>query len=164
MYRDVFTKLARDIDKLDPNEITIVTYDKHHHTLTYRQLNQVISIPYMAPYFLPKKGFKWGALTQSGLMNLKVALAKLLSSGELDQDLLIPDLQVFGLNWYKTFHNVTLPTPQIFINMKFVNVMGSFMTWMLCHFGSNNAKIIYKSLVNERKFQPKFESDESDKK
>lgn len=164
MYRDVFTKLARDIDKLDPNEVTIVTYDKSHHVLTYRQLNLVISIPYMSPYYLPKKGFKWGALTQSGLLKLKVALSKLLSSSDLDQDLLVPDLQIFGLDWYKTFNNVTLPTPQVFINMKFVNVTGSFMTWILCHFGSNNSKIIYKSLVNERKFRPKFESDESDKK
>ena len=164
MYRDVFTKLARDLDKLDPNEISIVTYDKSHHLLTYRQLNQIISIPYISPFYLPKKNFKIGALTQKGLMDLKISLTKLLSSSELDQDLLIPDLQVLGLNWYKTFNDVTLPTPQIFINMKFVNVVGSFMIWLLCQFGSNNAKIIYRSLVNERKFKPKFESDEPDKK
>lgn len=164
MYRDVFTKLAKDIDKLDPNDITIVTYDKSHHTLTFRQLNLVISVPYISPYYLPKKGFEWGALTQNGLMKLREALSKLLSSSELDQDLLVPDLQVLGLNWYKTFNNVTLPTPQLFISMKFVNVTGSILTWMLCKFGSNNSRIIYDALVNERKLRPKFESDESVKR
>jgi len=151
MYRDVFSTYLKDLNTLDQNEIVLVTYDKTKNLLEYRQLNKIILVPYLSPFFLPTRSFKIGALTPSGLANLKWNLTKLLSDNLIDNDHLVPDIKTFGLDWYRYFNDVTMPLPQIYISLKFVTITSRFWTWVTCMRFNNTSKIIYKSLIKEIK-------------
>lgn len=151
MHRDIFTNFLKDLSKLNPNELTVVTYDESKHLLIFRQINHMILASYLTPYFLPKKGFKVGVLTQSGLNKLMYNLNNLLGSNLIDNDQIIPDLQVLGLDWYRSYNSATLPSPQKYISLEFVNITSKFFTWILCTTYNNNSKIIYKAVKNERK-------------
>jgi hypothetical protein len=91
-YRDIFTRLRSDLGKFNPNELIIVTYDEMKHTLQFSQLNQVMIASYLSPYFLPKKGFKMGVLTQHGLNRLLYGLDTLLGNHLIDNLDYIPNL------------------------------------------------------------------------
>lgn len=153
MYRDVFTNFVRDLSKFNPNELIIVTYDKSKHTLIFMQLNQVIMTPYLSPFFLPKRGFKIGVLTQSGYNKLMYNLNNLLGNTLLDKDELVPDLKELGIDWFRLFYDSRVPFPQKFISLKFVNVTNKFLTWLLCKYYNNNSRIIYSIVSKERKIE-----------
>ena len=161
MYREIFTKFLKDLSKFNPNELIIVTYSKPEHLLIFRQVNHIVIAPYLSPFFFPKSGFKIGVLTQSGYNKLIYNLNQLLGTSLLDEEKLIPDIGILGLDWYRYYGNRRLPIPQKFISLKFVNVSSRLLTWLLCKFYNNNSRIIYNLVTNERKLTYERERSKS---
>jgi hypothetical protein len=145
--REIFTKLRTDLSTLNPNELVLVYYDELKHELSFRQLNVVILTPYISPYFLPKKKFKLGVLTQLGLNKLMYNLEQLLSSTLIDEGLYIPNLQTLSTGWYRFFKSVTIPGPQKTLELNYCNVTNRFVVRWLCNHYNNNSKVIYKSIM-----------------
>lgn len=151
MYRELLQKFVRDLSTLDKNELTIVTYDKSKHLLCYRQANKLVMAPYLSPFFMAKKGFKIGVLTQSGYNKLLYNLNQLLGSSMLDKEQLVPDIGILGMDWYRYYGTALMPYPTKFISLEFVNITNRFLVWLLCKTYNNNSKIAYTVIMNERK-------------
>ena len=151
MYREIFTKLNNDLNSFNPNELIFVTYDKSKHLLTFRQSSKMIMLPYLSPFFFSKKGFKLGILTQNGLNKLRYGINSLLSSNLLDKEELVPNINTLSMDWYRYYGTATVPYPTKFITLKFVNITNSLVIKLLCKFGNNETKLMYKILKNESK-------------
>lgn len=149
-YRDIFTRLRSDLGKFNPNELIIVTYDEMKHTLQFSQLNQVMIASYLSPYFLPKKGFKMGVLTQHGLNRLLYGLDTLLGNHLIDNLDYIPNLMPLCTEWYR-YYGADNPVPEIAIKLKYVNVTSKFYTWFLCTRFNSASKTLYKVLNKAKK-------------
>lgn len=143
-YREVFGQLAADLAKFDPNELIIVTYDRDQHLIQFNQMNQVIMAPYLSPYFLPKKGFKVGVLTQNGLNKLRYSLQRLLKGNDLDDLKFTPDMVKLGTDWYRCYGDPKLPTPERLVSLNYCNVSDRLMVWILCKYYNDNSRILYK--------------------
>lgn len=156
MFREIFTALAVDLGKLNQNELVIVRYDKTKHLLSFHQLNQMIIVGYLSPYFLPKKGFELGVLTPPGLNKLLYNLSQLLQGNLIDNGGYIPDLQELGTGWYRYFKDITVPTPQLTITLKYCNVTNPLIVKILCNRFNNNSRIIYRSIKNSLKLSRKM--------
>lgn len=149
-YRDVFTKLNSDLTSLNPNEMTIVTYQSESHLLYFRQMTKLIGTPYLSPFFFKKSGFRVGCLSPQGLNKLKYQLNELLKTEAIDKGLLIPDLRKLGTDWYRSFSN-QLPEPQKVIELRYVDITSKLAVWLACTHYNANSKIIYKVAKNEKK-------------
>lgn len=145
-YLDYFSKLGSDIDKLDPNELTIVTYDKDRHELTFNQVGRVIVVGYISQFFLPKKRFRRGVLTPTGRNELISSINKLQSEKiNLEEGQMIPDIRPLGTDWYRLYRGTNLKSPQKSIEMKYVNITNPIITWITCRLFSPMSKILYKA-------------------
>jgi hypothetical protein len=145
-YREVFTKLNRELTKLNPNELTLVTYDKSNHQLQFSQMGRVIIATYLSPFFLPKKKFKIGVLTPPGLNKLLYGLQELLKDESIDNMKYIPNLKELGTEWYRIFSNDRIPSPQVAIKLQYVNVTNRLLAKFLCYRFNPISKLLYKSL------------------
>lgn len=148
-YREVFTRFLADLSKFNQNELIIVTYDPTKNLLIYRQMNNLVMASYLCKFFLPKKRFRIGVLTQSGYNKLIYSLNELLKSTKIDNTELIPDLRPLGLDWYQYFNDVSIGYPQRVISLKFVTITNKFYTWLLCKHYNDNSKIIYNLAKNK---------------
>jgi hypothetical protein len=142
-YRAIFEKFQREMSLFNPNELILVTYDDKNHNLQFTQLNRTIIASYLSPFFLPKKRFKFGILTQSGYNKLMYNLQQLLGNELIDRLRYIPDLVELGTDWYRHL-GPDLPVPEKFISLNYVNVTNKWMVKYLCNRYSNSSKILYK--------------------
>jgi hypothetical protein len=147
-YRDVFTKFGSDLTHLNPNELTIVTYQPKDHTIAFRQVGYYFIASYLSPFFLPKKKFRIGVLNQTGLNKLKYNLSQLLKNEAIDKLELVPDLEELGTGWYRIFDR-NVPIPQKVIKLNYCNITGKFWTWITCNFYNTNSKLLYKLAKSE---------------
>lgn len=152
-YREVFSQLLIDLDKLDKNEPTIVTYEIGSKSLTLRQLKHMIMIPYINLFFFPKKGFEIGVLTQAGLRDLIYNVNKILNTNDLDNMELIPNIEVLSTSFYRHYSNPELIGPQRFAKLKYVSVTNKFLTRIYCKIYNDDTRLIWKSWVNFKKFK-----------
>lgn len=151
MLRDTFTRFLKDLNKLNPNELVIVTYDEDSHCLIFRQLNNIILAPYLSLFFLPKKGFEVGVLTQNGLNKLKYNLTSLLGNNLIDNYSVIPNIGVLSTTWWRNYPSDGLYVPQKYITLDYCNIKSKVLTYFLCRYYNNNSKLIYKIAKNEFK-------------
>jgi hypothetical protein len=151
-YRETFTKLQNDLEKFNPNELILVTYDKTAHHLILSQIGQSIVLSYISPYFLPKKGFKLGVLNQRGLADLKYNLQELLKNNLIDEGIYIPDLMENQTDWYRFFGSASqAPIPEKIISLKYVNITAKFWVKYTCMHYNHNSKLLYKVLTEFKK-------------
>lgn len=162
--REVFTQFQNDLRKLNQEELTIVTYDKDDHTLTYRQFGKVFTATYLRLFYKPSSSFKIGVLTPHGYVELINAIQKLIADESVDLDQIIPDIQPLGTDWYRCFNDRYLPTPEKYISLKYVNVTGEIWSWIVCHWFNENSRILYKFIKNERKALKRFNESQKDSK
>lgn len=149
-YREVFTKFGSDLSHLNPNELTIVTYQPEDHTIAFRQVGHVFIASYLSLFFLPKKKFRIGVLNQSGLNKLIYNLSQLLKNELIDKLELVPDLEELGTGWYRIYDRHE-PIPQKVIDLKYCNITSKFWTWVVCRFFNTNSKMLYKLAKSEIK-------------
>ena len=117
---------------------------------------------YLSPYFFSPKGFRYGILTQNGFNTLRYNLNKLLTSNLLDKEELVPDMGILGMDWYRYYGTSLAPYPVKFITLKFVNITNKLVIKLLCHFGSNETKLMYNILKRETKLM-KMTNDKKEK-
>lgn len=152
-YREVFTQLLSDLGRLNKNEPAIVTYDKTSKSLTIRQLNGLIMIPYINPFFFPKKNFEIGILTQSGIAELILGIQKILNTNDLDDYKLIPQIEQLSTSFYRYYPNPELSGPQRFVKLKYVTVTSKFLTRLYCKIYNDDTRLIWKSYVGFKKIK-----------
>jgi hypothetical protein len=145
--RPILTKLNNELSQLNQSEPVIVTYNKK---LEYLQMNKVLSLEYLNPYFLTKKGFKFGVLTHIGLNRLIYNVQQLLSNSDIDNGITNLSMGELSMNFYRYF-GPTFDGPQLFKKLEFVNIKSGWISRIYCKFFNENTKLILKSLDISRK-------------
>lgn len=152
MYRSVFENLYRDLNRFDQSEPVMVTYDIDTHTLTFRQLNQVIVATYLSPFFFKKKGFKLGVLTQLGLTRLITDLEKLIGSTQLEEETVVANIGVLSTEFYRYFRTSQFSGPKCILKLRYVTITSKFITWIFCKIFSSHSKLVYELIKNEQRY------------
>ena len=142
-----------DMRRFSASNPIVVSYDKLTHELIYRQLNKLLIVKYLKPYYLPIKNFKLGILTPSGFTQLLSDLQLLLNDPELDKEVknISFSIDKLCLNVYKVYNKVNLPDPQLYIEFKFVNIINPLLVWIIMNSASLETKALYKLLKNEER-------------
>ena len=167
--KETFFKFHSDMSQFSEEKPVVVTYDESTHILTYRQLDNTISIPYMRPYYLQKKNFKLGILNQQGLLDLINKLKILIDDRELDKEggTIMYQIDKLCLKVFKTYYNPKLNTviniPQNYLDIKFVSITNPFFVWLIMKYQSYELKSMYKSIKNHEKIKHKTSSNENEK-
>lgn len=150
-YREIFTKLLSDLSKLNPNEVTVVTYNAATHQLTYRQFGTLIMLDYLRPLYLGRSKSATRALTQNGLARLKYSINELLKDQTIDEYKLTPDIKPFGTDWYTCIPGKFGNRPTRVLSLSYVNIKNGLMTRFLCNQFNDNSRLTYKVARNEQK-------------
>ena len=145
--RPILTKLNDELSQLNQSEPVIVTYNKK---LEYLQMNKVLSLEYLNPYFLVKKGFKFGVLTQIGLNRLIYNVQQLLSTSDIDLGITNLSMGKLSMDFYRYF-GYTFDGPQLFKKLEFVNIKSRWISRLYCKLFNENTRLILKSLDISKK-------------
>lgn len=147
--KEILIRLNNDLTKLNKNEPTIVTYN---NGLEFRQVGLTLMLDYLNPYFLVKKGFKFGILTQQGLNSLMYNAQQLIVDSMINSGDINLSLTEMSITFYKYFgiSNPNLVGPQKFKELVLVNVTSNWIAKLYCKFYNNNTKILYKSLFGKK--------------
>lgn len=150
MFKDILVRLNNDLSKLNANEPTIVTYNGG---LELRQVGITLMLDYMNPYFLVKKGFKFGVLTQRGMNDLRYGLQQLIFDRSIDTGDINLSMSEMSLVFYKYFGNIGngLVGPQKFKVLNLVNVTSKWIAKIYCKLYNENTRILYKSILKNKK-------------
>lgn len=155
--KELILKFHNDLTGFNSEVPIVVTYDKSNHALTYRQLNRMVMIPYLRPYYLSKKNFRFGILTSTGYIELMKGLQALLQDSDIDKEggSVAFSIGELCINTYKTYKSVSLVGPQKYINLKLVNITSEFLSKWIMKFYSNETRTLYKLIKNEWKTNSK---------
>jgi len=146
MQKELFIKLYNDLNKLDPNKITVVTYEDTG--LVYRQIGKVISIPYLGLYFYPpSKGWKFGVLTQSGFMKLNEQLLKLIQDPRLEEGMLFVPIK-FGTLGLVEINEGKFRGPQELYHLNYVNITNRYYAKFLLSRYDSESKLLSKYITD----------------
>lgn len=150
MFKEILIRLNNDVLKFNQNEPIIVTYN---NGLEFRQVGITLMLDYLSPYYLVKKGFKFGILTQQGINSLLYNLQQLIVDQRIDSGDINLSLSEMSLVFYKYFGfgNPKLIGPQKFKVLRLVNVTSNWIAKLYCKFYNENTKILYKSIMKRNK-------------
>jgi hypothetical protein len=148
--RETFTLLRNDLSKFNQNEPIVVSYNVTRHELTFHQLNLTVQVPYIGLFFLPKKKFKVGVLSQLGYNKLCRQLDELLANNLIDDFVYLPRAEILGTSFYRILKDRNLAVPSKVFHLDYVNVKSSILCWYLCTRYSEKTKLTYKLIKNEK--------------
>lgn len=148
MNIELLVKLHNDLLKLDPNQLTIVQYNEENG-LIYRQMNRIVAIPYIGHLFFPKPKLKLGILTQQGYHELMQSLEKVIQDPDLKNNKLSQIIKNYAVDIYKTYDNIKLSGPQLFVSIEFVSITSSLLARWVLRTHSPETKTMLKAIQNE---------------
>lgn len=151
--REVLVKLHNDMNNFNPEIPIVVTYDKETHIITYRQLNKLVMIPYMRPYYLSERSFKLGILSPTNYVELMTNIRKLLQESDLDKDggSIAFSVDKLKIKVYKTYLSPYLIGPQVLMELKLVTISTKWLAVLIMRILSPETRTLLKLLKNERK-------------
>lgn len=150
MVFESLVKLHNDLSLFDSSKPILVHYDPINK-LTYRQLNKVLSVPYIDNMYFPKPFIELGVLLPEEYAELMKGLELLIQDPGLRNGSLTTVLGNYECKVYKVFDDPNLYGPQLYVHLEFVSISRKWMTLLKLWRTDNSTKTLLKAIRNENR-------------
>jgi len=143
MTHEELVQLYNSLNRLDSNELTLVTY--YNNSLELHQVGVTVSLKEFELYFIPNRKFKHGLLSQFDLMETKSELIKIMQDRRLSIGQLLPVPVLFGTDFYALSPEITqYPGPIIRYRLKYLSISNWFLCKLLMKLQSESSRRLFK--------------------
>lgn len=151
--REILERFHNDLSQFRTDCPILVTYVESTHELVYSQFNKVVIIPYLKNFYLRKKGFTYGVLTQNGRLELLKSIKLLVENylPLLESDKLVPSVEKLRLDFYGIENQYRKrPYPQKVISLELVTFSNKFISKLYLSIFSAESKLLLKNGKHNR--------------
>lgn len=151
--REILERFHNDLSRFRDDCPILVTYRESTHELIYSQFNITIIVPYLKNFYLRKRGFTYGVLTQNGRLELLKSIKLLIENylPLLESNKLVLSIEKLRLDFYGIENQYRKhPYPKKVISLELVTFSNRFLSKLYLNMFSTESKLLLKNGTRNR--------------
>jgi len=146
LIKSTALKLYNQLSQLDPNKVSLITYNPKWNYLVYQQDGKSIILTSASTTFIPTRNLRYLILTPAGYNKLMTDLQNLINS-KADEELMTLVPTKVGFEVHQSRTNALFPYPVKIFSCKFYDIKNKLVITLMysaMYKGVNNPLKAYK--------------------